>query len=171
MFILTDDAQSAAAFARYRAYLQEKRDVFPPSAFALATSGWYFDPSDPRCPHDAHLHSLTLAEADDPEDSDGNTALVSLRIRLKAWQGDGGVVEFYYPRLFSYDLILNREAPSAKYGIYEHADWRYNEFRVTDDGRLIHEIEWWNVGETGRWQIVSSDVQFAWLPPGEGVPG
>jgi len=45
-----------------------------------------------------------------------------------------------------------------------HGDGRYDEFRVTQGGRLIHEIEWAAVSETGRWLIEASDVAFKWIP-------
>jgi hypothetical protein len=56
-----DDA--TAAFARYRAYLEQHRDRFPRNAYALATSDWYYDPHEHRCPHDAWLESATLLES------------------------------------------------------------------------------------------------------------
>jgi len=45
-----------------------------------------------------------------------------------------------------------------------HDDWRYDEFRLADEGHLIHEIEWWGRGEVARWVIEASDVQFSWYP-------
>ena len=52
-FILAADGRYAdvvGAFRRYQEYLQSLRDVFPPSAFTLATSDWYFNFNDHRCP-------------------------------------------------------------------------------------------------------------------------
>lgn len=43
-----------------------------------------------------------------------------------------------------------------------HGDWRYDEFRVTDAGHLVHEIEWWAAGEAGRWLIEAGDVRLEW---------
>jgi len=57
-FLLTSDGRErdvVSAFRRYREYLKSQRSAFPPSAYALATSDWYFDPQDHRCPHDAWL--------------------------------------------------------------------------------------------------------------------
>lgn len=50
------------AFQRYRDYLNTHAARFPRGALALALSGWYFDPSDHRCPHDAWLEGITISE-------------------------------------------------------------------------------------------------------------
>jgi hypothetical protein len=65
-FILARDGRDAdvvGTFARYREYLASLRGSFPASAHALATSDWYFNFRDHRCPHDAWLESLSLTEA------------------------------------------------------------------------------------------------------------
>ena len=59
-FILAADGRDddvVNAFRRYQDYLQSLRDTFAPSAFALATSEWYFNFNDHRCPHDAWLET------------------------------------------------------------------------------------------------------------------
>jgi hypothetical protein len=45
-----------------------------------------------------------------------------------------------------------------------HRDWRYDEFRVNEEGRLVHEIEWGGRKDTGSWLIVASDIEFKWSP-------
>ena len=44
-YILADqrDRDVVAAFAAYRKYLLERRSRYPPAAYALAASEWYFD--------------------------------------------------------------------------------------------------------------------------------
>jgi hypothetical protein len=61
-YILADQRHRnvAAAFAAYREYLRETMSRFPPSAWALASSEWYFGFSDSRCPHDSWLESVSL---------------------------------------------------------------------------------------------------------------
>ena len=60
MFILAAqrDADVDRAFARYAEYLKANRDRFPRSAYALATSDWYFGFSNHQAPHDPWLESL-----------------------------------------------------------------------------------------------------------------
>lgn len=142
------------AFERYRGYLQSVRHSLPESVFALASSDWYFSPHDHRCPHDAWLESITISEPSSGKRHE--VRFTSIRIRLLAAYHDG-CIEFFYPRVFAYCL----DAVDANAGL---RDWRYDEFRLSDSGHVIHEIEWSGLHETARWVIESSDVQFQWLP-------
>ena len=84
--------------------------------------------------------------------------VIAIRVRLLGAYHDGHI-ELYYPRVWMYQLdITNRE--------HGHRDWRYDEFRVTAEGRVAHEIEWSGFQDTGRWLIEASDVQFRWIPAG-----
>jgi len=139
------------AFASYRRYLADNENIFPPSAYRLATSDWYFDPQKQGCPHDAKLDKFQIAEsAGDKGDS------ISIIIRLRsAWQA--GLIELSYPEVFRYELRLFENTGG-------HQDWRYDEFRVTTNGHVIHEIEWCGAKESGRWLIEATDVLHKWLP-------
>jgi hypothetical protein len=45
-----------------------------------------------------------------------------------------------------------------------HRDWRYDELRLSKDGRILHEIEWHGANEVGSWLIEASDVELRWIP-------
>jgi hypothetical protein len=45
-----------------------------------------------------------------------------------------------------------------------HRDWRYDEFRLSEAGHLLHEIEWAGANSTSRWLIEASDVEYTWEP-------
>lgn len=155
-FILAADGRYddvVEAFSRYRAFLQASRELFPPSAFALATSDWYFDPRNHRCPHDAWLEGLVLTEATVNGEMVRGAALT---VRLLGAYHDGHI-ELRYPKVFAYQL----NADVAERG---HGDWRYDELRVNAHGHLIHEIEWSGRDQTGRWLIEASDLELRWLP-------
>ena len=156
MFIL--DAQRApdvvGAFDRYREYLEEVRGSMPPSAYALATSDWYFGFHDHKAPHDAWLESIEISEPSSGKRSEER--YTSIRIRLLAAFHDG-YIELFYPRVFSYSL----SSIDTSRGLQ---DWRYDEFRVSEEGRLIHEIEWSGAWATARWIIEASDVEYSWTP-------
>jgi hypothetical protein len=51
-FILSEQhtVDVEAAFRRYSEYLAGRRQDFPRGAYSLATSEWYYDPDDHRCP-------------------------------------------------------------------------------------------------------------------------
>jgi hypothetical protein len=163
-FILHDQrragaAETASGFRRYEEYLTARRERFPPQAFALATSAWYHDAGDHRCPHDAWLEEVIISEPAPGNRQDER--IVTLSIRLLGAYHDGHIA-FRYPRVFRYDL-------GVADGEHGHRDWRYDEFRLTDSGRVEHEIEWSGEQSTGRWLIEASDVEFTWFP-GRGDP-
>ena len=68
-----------------------------------------------------------------------------------------GHIQFHYPRVFSYSFDTQNSSGG-------HNDWRYNEFRISEESHLIHEIEWWGPQPTARWIIESDDVEYQWLP-------
>ena len=155
MFILSEHRGSYEALAdgvrRYQAYLAERQDTFPPSAYALATADWYVDPRDHRCPHDAWLEAATLAEPASGERQEMRT--VELRVRLLGAYHDGHI-ELRYRDVVRYECV----APAVQAG---HGDWLWDEFRQADAGGVVHEIEWRN---GGRWLIEAADVEYQWLP-------
>ncbi|WP_374334301.1 hypothetical protein [Leeia sp.] len=147
-----DDLKAAAqCWAAYQAFLQDNQQHFPPGAYALATSDWFYNFRDPRCPHDAWLEWARFEEPSEGERSEIRTT--SLRVRLLGAYHDLWL-ELYYPRVYAYTC----EVTPADHG---HGDWRYDEFRLSERGHLLHEIEW---ADGGRWLIEASDLQFSWLP-------
>lgn len=143
-------------YTKYVEYLAANRHRFPPGAYALATSTWYFGFNDPRGPHDAWLADVTIREPD--TGTWGEARPVSIRVRLlDAW--NSGHIELVYPRVYAYRIVMT--GTEAR-----HGDWRYDEFRVTDHGHLLHEIEWWSSAETGTWLIEADDVEHRWTPLG-----
>ena len=157
---LRDEAAGDGAFARYRAYIASVRDQLPTGAYALASSGWYFDTSDHRAPHDAWLEAATVAEVP-PADRE-QRRVTAITIRLLGAYHDGWL-EFHYWDVSRYRLELRAEAPDRGRG---HRDWRYDEFRLAPGGRVEHEIEWWGAGPTATWLIEAADVEHRWLPRG-----
>jgi hypothetical protein len=150
------DEDCGTVFDRYRSYVAASRQSFPSGAYALASSDWYFDFQDHRCPHDAWLESITFSEPATGERSEHR--VTTIRVRLLGAYHDG-FVEFVYPRVFRYSM----SSPSSVRGL---GNWRYDEFRVSPSGHLIHEIEWagFSREESSRWIIEASDVEFQWIP-------
>lgn len=146
------DAPTQGLWREYKQYLQANRTAFPPGAFALATSDWYFGCSDHRAPHDAWLE---WARFEEPCLGDRHEVrALSLRVRLLGAYHDN-YLEFFYPQVYSYALSHNTTSSG-------HGDWQYDEFRLSSRGHLIHEIEWTGApGSEARWLIEASDVQLA----------
>ena len=156
MFILASqrDVDPDGSFRRYREYLEENRVRFPKGAYELATSDWYTDFGRSECPHDAWLEWVRVDEPSTGERHEIRT--VSLTVSLLGAYHDG-TIEIHYPRVYAYHF----NSSSLDGG---HRDWRYDEFRVDDEGRLVHEIEWCGFEDTGTWLIIASDIEFTWKP-------
>ena len=89
-----DSTHAERRWEEYRNYLRENEPTFPPGAYALATSDWYFGFSDHRAPHDAWLEAFHLTETGVGERSEERH--LSLTIRLLGAYHDR-VLEFHYP--------------------------------------------------------------------------
>jgi hypothetical protein len=141
------------AYQRYQQYLRDHENMFPPGAFALGTAEWYQNASVHRCPHDGWLENISISEVPDSERKRRTT----INIRLLAAYHNG-YIEFFYPTVFNYTLLC-----SSTRGL---GDWLYDEFRLSPEGHLIHEIEWAGLPrqEGSRWIIEATDVEFRWIP-------
>lgn len=153
MFILDGerDADVVGAFQRYAEYVDAHREAFPPGALLLATADWYFAPIDSRCPHDSWLESACIVEPSSGERREIRT--IDLRVRLLGSYHDG-YLELTYTDVSAYQML----GPEVGDG---HHDWRYDEFRLSTDGRLLHEIEW---SGGSRWIIECRDIGHEWIP-------
>jgi hypothetical protein len=162
VFILSDDGRDdkypavKSAFERYETYLAANRSAFPPHAYELATSDWFYNHADHRCPHDAWLESLQILEKPGTQPRQRSC---SIELRLLSAYHDGHI-EIIYPTVYAYSL--QELSQSAK----SHGDWRYDEFRISDRGHLVHEIEWAYGTQCKAfvWTIEADDIDFRWMP-------
>ncbi len=154
-YVLSDNRKKpgdiVSAFSRYNEYLGSVKDRFPKSAYQLASSPWYFDFSNHHCPHDSWLESLTINEP-----SKGiRREIRSVEIAVKLFGAyHDGFITLNYSKVKSYSFNKPAQKTSG------HGDWLYDEFRLSESGFVLHEIEW----QTGRWLIESADIVFGWIP-------
>lgn len=148
------DQDPRGASQRYLAYVNAERHRFPLPVLELLDSDWYFGFADHRAPHDSSLREILVSEipSDDPE----APPAIQIRIRLMGPYRDGDI-EFIYSGVVSYDVRMVNLARG-------HCDWRYDEFRLSDSGEVIHEIEWCGAVDTGRWLIQAQSVEHHWHP-------
>ncbi len=147
---LDDIEEVRRHWRRYEQYVRDNQAKFPPGAYELATSGWYYGCQDHRAPHDAWLESAVFEE---PSQGDRNEVRhLSLQLTLLNAYHDMWI-EFRYPRVHSYSIQSSQSGGG-------HGDWLYDEFRLSEEGHLIHEIEWAGktFSEGPRWLIEASDV-------------
>ena len=148
------DIDPNAAWKAYQRYIEQNRQLFPDGALELVTSDWYFDSQDHRCPHDSWLEWCRLGETATGARKEVRRS--SFAVRLMGAYHDG-YIELHYPVVYSLSLSSARLERG-------HGDWRYDEFRISDSGKLVHEIEWRSSDGDSRWLIEASDVEFHWIP-------
>lgn len=156
MFMLESDGRTDEGFAAYDEFVKTNAHRFPSGALTLASSAWYYGFSDHRAPHDSRLLTALFSESPGDGEAEWHNSTVSLQVTLRGAYDDGTIV-LSYPRVYAYQLS-GLDVSSG------HMDWRYDELRIDEAGRLVHEIEWCGFSETGRWLIVADDIRMAWHP-------
>lgn len=155
VYILSEDDRDSdpvKAFEKYQAYIQSNTSLFPASVLALATSDWYYNFKDHRCPHDAWLESVLIHEPAEGERQEIRTTQMTVRL-LGAYHD--GYIEIRYKNIKS--AII--DAFAVKSG---HHDWRYDEFRLSESGYFVHEIEWCGLEGSAHWVVEAEDMEFFW---------
>jgi hypothetical protein len=152
---LDDETTRRSAYARYRAYIELVRDRMPAGAYVLATSDWYFSGTH-RSPHDAWLEYVQIRE-ERLEGEDRRRTSISIRL-LGAYHD--GWIDLDYADVTRYRIELWPDTDDNR----GHRDWRYDEFRLSADGNVEHEIEWWDSQPTATWLIEAADIRYRWTP-------
>jgi hypothetical protein len=131
---------------RYQAHLEALKERFPSSAFEIATSTWWYQFDLPEAPHDSRLIAFRMG--DHGASTWDNQKFSWIEIELHS--ALSGTILLRYPKVYRYDLGM----AEASQGI--HGDWRYDEFTLTDEGNLLHMIEW---ADGAVWVIEASDLE------------
>lgn len=142
-----------AGWAAYRSYLDSVRGRMPRAAFEFAAADWHYDFSDHRAPHDGWLEALEIREH--AAGARRQYGRVEILVRLLAAHHDGHI-ELRYTDVQSYSLASSVEPDAGR------RDWLYDEVRLSEGGRVEHEVEW---SGGGLWLIECGDLAYAWLPP------
>jgi len=135
----------------YCDYLESVKDRLPQSAYEFATAEWHYNFSDHKAPHDGWLEELIIREPASGERRQHR--LLDIFIRLFATYHDG-YIELTYKNVRSYSF----EKQAASF--LGHKDWLYDEIRLSENGFVLHEIDWVN----GEWLIECEDVFYEWKP-------
>jgi len=122
---------------------------------AFAAAGWYADPNDHRCPHDAWLEVLEVGEIGEGDRQAQRKTTITIRL-LGAYH-DGHIV-FRYSGVTRYSLHTS----SSVGGV---GDWLRDELSASGDGLLEHRITWCRGADSkSEWFIEAEDVSYEWIP-------
>ena len=92
------DDNVALSFENYRDYLLSNRDKLSDSVYKLATSDWWYDFKDHKCPHDAWLERVLIIEPSEGKRNENRTTKVKIML-LSAYQD--GYIELSYKNAVS----------------------------------------------------------------------
>ena len=146
------DEEWQSGWSAYRAYLESVKAQLAQSAYEFATASWHYDFADHRSPHDAWLEAVDIVEpACGKRREDRSIEIVA---RLLAAYHDGRI-ELRYSDVQTYSLASGVTNGAG------HGDWLYDEVRLSERGRVLHEIEW---SHGGLWLIECGDVAYRWVP-------
>jgi hypothetical protein len=157
-YILTKDRPQnsyeewQSGWSAYCAYLESVKGQLPQSAYEFATASWHYNFEDHRSPHDGWLEALEIREPALGERKEKRT--LEIAARLFAAYHDG-FIELNYSDVQNYSLASGITHGSG------HGDWLYDEIRLSEQGRVLHEIEW---SSGGLWLIECGDVICKWMP-------
>jgi hypothetical protein len=121
---------------------------------SFASESWYSDPSDHRRPHDAWLESCEVRELGQGKRNEIRTTAITVRL-LGAYH-DGHIVLRYSD---VEKFVFSSEAVAG--GL---RDWLSDQFAVTANGLIRHEITWAGTQQTGRWSIDAHKIEYEWIP-------
>jgi hypothetical protein len=142
--------EAQAAWSKYDAYLKSIESSISQSAYEFASASWHYDFNDPRSPHDAWVEELLIREVGTGERKEIRS--LEIFVRLVGAYHDGHI-ELRYSGVKNYELTSGHST--------NHGDWLYDEIRLSDEGLVLHEVEWSN---GGVWLIKCNDVIYKWLP-------
>ena len=115
----------------------------------FASSDWYSDPTDHRCPHDAWLESFEIREPSTGSRSELRRTVII--VRLLGSYHDGQII-------LTYDGVVGFSSSSrdSREGL---GDWLKDGFKLSGDGLILHRVDW----ERGSWTIEAESVTYEWI--------
>ena len=141
---------------KYGAYLQTVLDKLPPGARSFSEAAWHYDFKDSRCPHDSWVETVHISEPADGETK--NDRGLDIYVKLLGAYHDG-LIELRYKGVFQYDMAGDSDETRPK--IHRpHGDWLIDEIRLSEKGRVIHEIKF----TRATWLIECEDIAYLWKP-------
>jgi len=138
-------------YAEYKKYLESFQGRLPSSALTFATAAWHYDARDHRALHDSWLESLAIREIFEGERMQHRS--VEIEMHLLGAYHDGHTT-LTYRGVAGYALSL----PHRDSG---HADLLVDEFSLSANGLLVHEILF---SSGGRYSVECRDFDWLWSP-------
>ena len=144
-------------FDDYAEYLASVAGRFPVGALEFAQADWHYDTTDPRCPHDSWLETLEIKEKS--IEPSGSQRIVAITATFLGAYHDG-TFTLSYSNVSHYCFDKPSNVSHKFLNLLKgHSDWLIDEMRLTDDGLVLHEIQF---GSEAKWSICCEDVSYSW---------
>ncbi|HMQ11030.1 MAG TPA: hypothetical protein PKC21_08305 [Oligoflexia bacterium] len=138
------------AYEKYMGYIESQQDLFSKNILKLIQSDWYYNPNEPKCPHDAWLENLFISEKSYGDRNEKSATSISITL-LNAYHN--ATITFEYENVISYNLSFLKNKHARQ-------DWLYDEFRVSENKKILHEIEWSGFKTLSTWTIEAEDIHY-----------
>lgn len=139
---------------RYSAYFDSIKNKLPPNARDFAGADWHYDFKNSKCPHDSWVETVAICEPADGETKDDRGLEIIVKL-LGAFHD--GLIEFRYKGVYAYEMTGHSDESWPR--IHRpHGDWLIDEIRLSEKGRVIHEIKF----TQAMWLIECEDLVYTW---------
>jgi hypothetical protein len=137
-------------FKSYKQHVESLRDRMPAKAFEFASADWHYDDAAIGL-HDSWVESVVLREIAEGERREIRSLEIVVEL-LGAYHDR--IIRLHYTGVRKYELSNDSDEDA-------HGDWLTDEFDITDDGFVVHEVKF---APGGSWRIVCQDVEFSERP-------
>ena len=178
VYLLTSDAEESGFYSEelgvwipvnnmgsrwseYKDYLETIKDKLPPDGYLIGSNYWRLGMSSPGNFHDSWVEKVVISE----EPTEGRRHRIKAQhrrldifVRLLGSYWDR-YHELHYFDVQSYALFFGPE--DGERTAVPHSDWLIDEVRLSDNGYMIHEVEF---RSGARWLIECKDFTYKEKP-------
>jgi len=146
-------AEIQSRFDAYGAHLERIRPRIPIHVYEFAAASWHYDDGTQGL-HDSWVESLIIEEPSSGARSEQRS--IEIRVKLLSAYHDR-VIGLKYKNVRKYELQTPPGFKELPGHTTSHGDWLYDEFDVSEEGFVIHEVRF-SLGST--WLIECSDIEI-----------
>ena len=136
MKYIYQDISGVTHFDQYFEYLERIKNKLPKSLYEFAADQSRYTLTGPQTTHDSWLVFITVQE-DAPTEENGLRP-IRIELRLLGPYHDR-YFDFSYQRISNYTFDLPKSSNLPPYS--GHGDLLFQEFRLSDDNKLCHELQ------------------------------
>jgi hypothetical protein len=138
----------------YREHLLQIGDKLPKSAAEFLLSNWYYNWSDPRCPHGGSIENVSTTGLHDAKESESEQVHIKVTLSNHC---DSGSIVFRYINVYRYRMAGSECRLSSQI-------WSMDRIGLTPRGTVVHLVE---VNAQDEWCIECEDIEHQYVEMNE----